>query len=88
MIRKTIMSKLSSPRPPARTWFEVLPPTLFFGSGSVLLASVRFRYAERILRYRGPLAAFRATNALGRIGATCWRHRQEANSLNHPQHGP
>ena len=81
------MSKLSSPRPPARAWLK-LPPTLFFGSGSVLLASVRFLYAERILRYRGLLTAFRASNALCRIGVTCWRHRQEANSINHPQHGP
>lgn len=88
MIRKAIMSKLSSPRPPERAWLAVLPPTLFFDSGSVLLASVRFLYAERILRHRRLLAALRASNALCRIGVTCWRHRQEANSLNHPQRGP
>ena len=41
------MSKLSSPRPPERAWLAVLPPTLFFDSGSVLLASARFLYAER-----------------------------------------
>jgi len=69
------MSEVRSRKPLGPAWFAALPPTLLFGSASVLLASVRFLYARRVVRYRALTVAFRVANALCRIGMASWRLR-------------
>lgn len=69
------MSEVWFRKPLRPAWFAALPPALLFGSASILLASVRFLYAKRVVRYRALSVALRAANALCRIGMASWRLR-------------
>lgn len=67
------MTKLSRYQRGGLKWLAVLPPTLFFATANAVLASARFLYTKSVLNYRGLHVAFRASNALCRIGMTSWR---------------